>query len=586
MSVRSDNPPGDVPAEPTESIGSRSDASEGVASNRLGVAVTLAGIGALLTGLAVLFGLVRPAAPPVFTSWPLLLVLAALPPLSAAAFARAQRPVSAAALLVGPAALAVGRLVVDVQLVVDAGLAARPALLLPRTLTALTPSVGVWLLLAGHVVTVLAGVLAFGAVGGDHSASAGRVSAGATRRPGLLTAVLLVTIPTAAGFLVKSFASDDPYLVPKSAVEAPLPVLSGCLLLAVALPVASGFLVDLAAPAFARGGLLGLAFATAGVSVPPLSAALLVRDLSPSWGAVVGTVGAVLLGLLAVPAGRGNTRERLGEVRLPSLRGLLLSAALLSTLAGLLAAGGALLPQLHMPAGAPDVTPYSARMSAPAGAVLILLGAGLCHPRLAERVRPALAVGWVLVPLASAPTLETVLATTQATGAEVGFGAWASGLAVLPAALAGSVAAVAGGVERDEVDLTERSARRDLIVPAVLAALLALGAFSLPVMRAPGYTPPGVFTDFSTTSWGLVAALAAVLGAVGLAPVCRPRRVVALLSGAAAVVLLRVLELPLTAGRVADPVPGTGLWFGLGCVVLLGAAIGVVLRRDEPASDA
>jgi hypothetical protein len=181
---------------------------------------------------------------------------------------------------------------------------------------------------------------------------------------------------------------------------------------------------------------------------------------------------------------------------------------------------------------------------------------------------------WAVVPLAAAGSLDAVFTAVQAAGAGAGLGAWAAGASVLLAAIAAVLAAIAGAVERDDVDLTEMAMRRLVLVPSLVALVLGAGAFSLPVLTAPGYSAPGVFTDFGTTSWGLVLALAAVVGATALAPMCRPGQAAALLCGAALLVGVRALEFPLTAERLPGTAAGLGLWFGLGCVVvLLGTAL-------------
>lgn len=615
VTSRSDNPPGDPSGPPSAAPSARAgqvrspdpDTPERSPASRLTAAIAVAGLAALLVGLAPLFGLVRPQTPPAFASWPLLLGLAVLPPLLAAGFARGQRITPALGVLIGPALLAPGRLVADAQLLADAGLAARPALLSPHDLEPITPSAGLWVLLAGHAATGVAGVIAawggsgdrvpdplpgagFEAGAFDRADSAPQVAEAGTRRQGLLAAVLLVTVVAAAGALMAQFASDNPYLVPEPAVDSPLPVLLGNVLIAVGVLTAGGLFASAADPGTARGGLLGLAAAVAGIAVPPLFAAAVVEELHYGWGAVLELLAALALAGLAVPAGRtaagDRDEEEVADVRLPSLQRLFVASGVLAVLAGVLALAGAAAPQLEMPLGAGEITPYAAPMLLPSGLVLVALGSGMFLPRVAARIRPALPVVCAALLLAAAATLDTVLTAVQAAGARAGVGAWAAGIAVLTAVAAALVAAVAGGVERDDVDLTELPQRRaGAEVPvlrglSVPAALLAFGTFGLPVVVAPGYTPPGVFTDFSTTSWGLVAALVSVVLAVALAPFCRSERAAALLGGAALVVLVRVLELPLTAGRAASSEAGVGLWFGLVCLAVLVGTAALAARRS------
>ena len=551
-----------------------------------GVALALAALGAVLAGLAPLLGVVTPAAAPAFLSWPFLLVLAAVAPAVAWTFARRGLRTAAAAVLLGPAALAPGRLVLDGQLLVDAGLAARPELLLTSSLTPLSVSIGTWLLLVGHLATGAAGVLAL--VGVERTTevrtSFGSAEAAGAPRQGLLALVLLVTVVAAVGLLMAPFASDDAYLLPRSAVDAPVAVLVGSLLLAIAVPVVGGFAASAADSDVARGGLLGLAAALGAVSLPPLLAAILLSSVRFGWGSVIGLLAAVVLTGLAWSTGRpAATGAEAAELRLPALERLLRLASMAGVLAGVLAFVAALLPQLDMPAGMAESSPYPARLLLPAGALLAVLSVGVALPRTGLWLRPALVVATAVVPLASAAALDTVFTALSAAGARAGAGAWAAGGALVLAGVTAVLAALAGGVERDDVDVTEVEVRRSAMVPVVPAALLAIATFVFPVVTAPDYTPPGVFTDFGTTSWGLVAALTAVLAALALATVSRPARSAALLCGAALVVLVHVLELPLTAGRAAGSAPGLGLWCGVACLAVLLVGVAVTARSPQAA---
>ncbi len=570
----------------------------------LTAAIALSALGALLTGLAPLLSLVTPDMPAAFPAWPVLLLLALIPAVLAG-LSRRARPAVAAAVLLGPAVLAPGRLVHDAQLVVDAGLAARPELLLPDTLDPLAPAFGTWVLLAGHLLTLGAGVLAliagrglFDHAGGtsfggdpfsglsvsdgssdDSSGAAGTTSAAGARRQGLLALVLCVTAVAAVGLLMGPFTSDDPYLLAKSAVDAPVAVAVGSLLLALAVPAAAAFMAGATDPELVRGGLLGLAAGLAAAVVPPLLAVAVLPRLQLGWGPVLGLAGAVALVALAVPGGRSPDRDR-NDVALPALTKLLRTSGGLSLAAGALAIAAALLPHLEMPSWVDDPSLYPARLLWPGGIVLVLLGAGLLVPRTAIALRPTLTVAWATLPLAGAAALDTVLTSTQVAGASAGPGAWASGAAMALAVLAAIVAALAGGVERDDVDLTERDWRPVVAVPAGISALLGLAAVLLPVLAAPDYTAPGVFTEFGTTSWGLIGAGVAVLIAAVLAARSRPARAVALLVGAALVMAVRALEFPLTAGRTEGGTPALGLWFAIAAAVALLITAALAARRD------
>lgn len=544
------------------------------------MAIVVAGVGALLIGLAPVMGVVAPRTPPGFASWPVLLLLAALAPALAFWFARRGSTMLAAAMLLGPAALAPGRMVLDSQIAVDAGLAARPELLLPVTLVRFVPTAGLWVLMCGNGAVLVAGVLAMIGVSRARGPVPGGfdidTTAGTARRQGQLAFVLCAAVVGAVSVLMPQFASDTPYLVPRAAVDSPLPVLVGSLLVAVAVPSVGGFVTTSADREMVRGGLLGLAIALAAVVVPSLVAATFVTQIHYSAGAVLGLVAALALVALAWSAGRAEGRVPSSAPRIPSLARLLTLTGGLAVIAGAMAVVGAISPQWELPAGISTVS-YPARMLWPSGLMLVVLGGALLFPATALLVRPVLSIAWVVVPLAATASLDTVFAADQGAGASSGAGAWEAGFAGALATLAAVTSALAGAVERDDVDLTEVAVRRGTATLSIVVFPLAVAAFGLPVLTAPDFTPPGLFANFQVTSWGLVLGLAAVLAAIGLAPLCRPERASALFCGAALTVLMRVLELPLTAARVAGSGPGVGLWCGFACLVAL--AVGVVVSR-------
>ncbi|MFR9731481.1 hypothetical protein ACL03H_19820 [Saccharopolyspora sp. MS10] len=592
MSARSD-----LPFEAPETPMSRPAAPEPTGPpTGLAAAIAVAALGALLAGTAPLIGMVSPDMPPAYPGWPTLLILAMLPAVLAALFWRA-RPVLSAAVLLGPAVLAPGRFAQDFQLVADAGLAARPELLLPDTLDPIGPAAGTWLLLAGHVLALVAGVLALVATGRlvDHSggsapgddpfgsisggSSPGGAEAGAPGRgQGLLALVLCASAVAAVGLLMGPFVSADPYLLAKSAVDAPVAVGVGSLLLAIAVPAAAGFAAGSSDPELVRGGLLGIAIGLAGAVVPPLLGVAALTRLQLAWGPVLGLVAALALVALAIVGGRTPEHDA-AEVRLPALTRLLRASGALALLAGASGIAAALTPHLEMPSWIDDPSLYPARLLWPGGVALVLLGAGLLVPPVAAAVRPALTVAWAALPLAGAAALDSVLTATQVAGASASAGAWLSGAAMALAVLAAAVAAVAGGVERDDVDLTERDWRPVVAVPAGISALLGLAAVLLPVLTAPDYTAPGVFTRFGTASWGLIGAGLAVLIAAVLATRSRPERAVALLGGAALVMAVRALEFPLTADRAEGAAPGPGLWCAIAASVALLITAALAARR-------
>lgn len=592
----------DVTARPDSPASSASPESTGATSappesgGRLGLlaAVALAAAGALLIGLAPLVG-VADGAEPAFTSWPWLLVLAALPPALAALSLRAGKRGLAAGLLITPAVLAPGRLVLDAQLVVGAVDVARPELLKPTTLDPLPPAPGTWMLLAAHVLTGLAGAVAAATAGDRGSAapafgseeplgpdSAERAQRSGARRQGLLALVLCAAFTAGVGSLMTQLASDDPYLVPHAAVDSSVLVLVGSVLFAIGIPSAGGLAVSSADPEFARGGLLGLALAMGAYAVPSLAAATFVPTLHYGSGAVYCLLAALALAALAAPAGRVPQVDE-HDLNLPAGARLSTTAGALAVLAGGLGAAGAASPVLQVSElFLSNPATYPARMLWPAGVVVLVLGAALLWRPVAPRVRPALVVAWAALPLATAGVLDSVFTSLQVPGTFALPGTWLASAGALLGALAAVVAAVAGAIERDDVDLTERTWRPLGLAPAALVVLLALGAFSLPAVTAPEYVEPGLFRGFSTASWGEVIALAAVVGAAVLVPRSRPARAAGLLAGAALVLLVRALEFPLTQGRVPGSAPGPAVWCSAGGIVvaLLGAVV-LALRGER-----
>lgn len=526
--------------------------------------------GAAFAGFAPLVGVVEGGAEPAFTSWPLLLVLAAAPSLLAAEMLRRDRPRAAEAVLTAAAAVVPARLATDAQLFFDPNLLANPALVSPRTLQPLEAGLGAWLLVAGHAAALLAGSLA---VLGRRTRPADGGAPPAGRRHGVLAGVLGVSAVSATSALIAApLISDNPFLVANAGIDAQGTAIIGGLLLAATVPLVGGVAATSAEPTVARGGLLGLAAALAAIALPLLAAGVLRPEFGPGPGAVVQVLAAVAFAVLAVPAGRQPRQHRAeNELRLPAHTVLCSAAGGTAIAAGLFAVLAAWTPQLDVPTRGSELTVYSARLLVPAGCVLALLGAGLLHRRWAGMLRPVLGVAWAMVPMAAMATLDTVLTASQATGAEIRFGTWAAVVAIVLSVCAAVTAATAGAIERDEVDLTELSRSSKLLVPAVLVAILAPAAFNLPVLSSPEYSAPGVFVRFDTTSWGLLAALVAVIVAAGLAMFARPPRAAGLLVGAALVLAARAVEGPLTLDRAAESGIGVGVWFALAGVAVLTA---------------
>jgi hypothetical protein len=562
---------------------------------QLTAALILAAVGALaLTAAAVIH--VSPAAAPGFTSWPWLAVLTLAP--VAAAFAALRKPALAAGIVLGLAALAPGRLVLDLQLAVNGPLAIRPELYLAdRFLGSSAVGGGFWLLVAGHVLTVAAGVLAWRAQQRDEEPE--------PRRWRLLVPLLAVT--ASVGLLTAPVRSDNGFLLARNAFEGPWPALGGYLLLAAALPFAA--VLALAAPAerLARGVLAGLAAGAFGVAGPSVLAGLLRDDLHVTWGPVVVLVAMVLVaGLAFTRLTVAEPRETAdgdlaGGAKLPGLFWWRLTTGLLGLATAVAAVVGTFASQVAVTALNPAAAaPVSAAAESPArwflltaALVVAVLALGVLVPATAAVARPVFGLAWAGVVLAGTAVLNTALTATQA-GNLAGFGgadlngasgatpvftydlgagaAWTFAALVL-AVLAGLTAAGTGVVEREDAGESTPPAG-SLLTPVVAGAVLAVAAFGLPVFSVPGYVSPGLWSNFDTPSWGLLTAAVVVAGAAGLALRSRPRPAAMLLTGAALLAALHAAELPLVGGGLGDASPATGFWVALAAAVALLVAAG------------
>ncbi|MDU0293154.1 hypothetical protein [Saccharothrix longispora] len=532
------------------------------APTRLRPAVGLGLAGSLLGAAAPLVGVVDAGAPPAFTAWPLLAVLAFAPTALAAVLLARGHQVSAAASLIAPAVFAVGRLLVDLQVLVDPLDTARPELFRPATLDAPTPAAGVWLLLAGHVLLVTAGALA--------ATTLAEPDARAERARFVLPAV--AGLLAGAGLFAAPFTSTDALVPARGPLDSPtLPMLGG-LLLVVAAPVLAVIAASATTPEARRGGLLGLAAALVTVALPPVATALATDRVGPAAGPFLVLAAAALLTWSQRDRATDRATDRAAdraagraEPGLPGLRRLHTVAGALGLVAAAAAVVGALTDQLVLPVGLPAPTDYAARLLWPAAVAVGVLGAALLARGAA---RPAFAVATATVPLAAAGALDAVFAATRVDAVQPGPGTWFTVVAALAALAAAVTAALAGAVERDEAGTASGEAPLPLIAGALIAALLAVGAFALPVIEARDYAPITAF-GLRVGSWGLLVALVTVLAAAALALRARPGNGAALLLGAAAVTGTRALEYPLTAARAAGAEPGPGLWLALAATAAL-----------------
>ncbi|HEX5494092.1 MAG TPA: hypothetical protein VFX70_05890 [Mycobacteriales bacterium] len=560
---------------------------------RLRAAIAVGVAGGLLLAVGALLPVVSPTTPAGFTSGPLLFVLGLLPVGIAVVLATRGSAAAVSGVLIAAAVFVPGRALADAQLAIQASSTDRPEFAMPSSLVHLNAGIGLWLILAGHVLTLVAGVLAAGL--GEASDPAGAAS---ERRPGSYQGPVLLALGLGAlagvGLVAKPFTSDNPFLLARGALDLPPVALVGGLLIAVAVPLAATIAVTSADSAMAKGWLLGSGAVVLAVALPRLVSGLAVDGLGPTWGpygAVLAAVALLGFGLVTdrtVTAGMetsaGDDSAEHADFTLPGQSRLHLATGV----AGLLAAGAALVgadTSLFMaPSGLPQPTDVAGRLLIPAAALIGVCAIGMLVPRWASVIRPAIAVAWVAVLLAGTEAFDTALTATQIDGVRIGAGFWASALAMLAAITVGCCAGLAGGVERDDVDLTSLKRQPAVLIPGVAAALLAFGAFGLPVLKATGYTVPGLWSDFRFASWGLVFSLIAVVAAAVLAPICRPQRAAALLLGAAGVVAVRVLALPLDRSTAPNPVPGSGFVLAVVCLValLVGAGLAMWLAGRRP----
>jgi len=536
-----------------------------------------------------------------YSSTAMLIALAILPIALVVVFVLRGRLVTAVGVLAGAAALAPGRAILDAQFLADPSAAARPELYRTEVFAVPGPGVGLWLLLAGHVATIAAGIVAVRALGPRSDSNEFGAGPGLNTRGLLLTATFAATV-AAVGAMMRPFSTDDAFLPVGSAFESPGVVLAGCLVLAIALPVAAGLATSSGAVGLPTGGLLGLAAAVVAVALPNLVSGLVVDGLSVASGPIVMLVGAVGLVIVAfVAAGRapvgdrvstgGVDGERLAEVvtggdeagvaNLPGLRRLWFVTGVLAVVTAALSLVGALTSQVLIVGDLPGPESPWRWLLLVAGLLVGVPGLALFAPKLATVVRPALSVCWAGVPLAGTAVLTTAITATElrAAGLTPGPGVLWTALAIVAAVATACCSVVAGMVERDSEDIAESADRPspNATTPLVAGGILAIGGFGAPSILASDYVEPALWSNFGTPSWGLLLALVTVLGACFLAPKCRPARATALLAGATCVAGLRVAQYPLTDG-VNGAHAGAGWWLALGCAVALLVATALAAR--------
>ncbi|SMC67276.1 hypothetical protein [Lentzea albidocapillata] len=546
------------------------------AAARLRTSWALAAAGSLLLTLGPLLGVVD-GAEPAFTSWPLLALLALLPPVVAGVLLMRGRPFVAAGLIAAAGVFAVGRLLSDFQIVLDAMDVARPELFRPDTLVAVTPSTGVWLLIAGHVLVIAGGALSAGRAG---------MPADESEPPTLVAFPVLIAAIAAIGLLGKPIISIDPFQLDRGPWELPVLGLIGGLLVAVAAPLATALAASSPDPDTRQGGTIGVSLSLLAVVVPPLAVGTVAPGLSISAGSVSVFTAALLLP--AVPL-LGRTlrllrgkRDETHDPELPSVGRMHVTAGVFAVLAAVAMLVGALLPQLVLTTGGTAPGLASVNLLWVAGLAFGVLGLLLFVPAAAAVVRPALLGGYLAMQLAAAGMTEVVVAASQVGVAQPGAGFWLmvveAPLGLLALACTGLAGAIerenAGEVKKEQVPVTELGA-------VLLAGLFAVGAFVLPTMRGDRYTSPTLIPDSDpAVSWTLLISLTLLIMTLVLAFRSRPARGAATLAGTALLLGVRALELPLTGDRVEGAVAAPGTWLALASIAALLVAAGLMGARS------
>lgn len=593
-----------TPPKPSKRTAASEATASAVVDRRPGPILTVALSIEALAAVALVLGAFLPVvdgAVPGFGSRPLLVVLAVLPLAAVAVFVLSGRHAAVAGLLMGLAVLAPGRLLLDLQFLTDSSTATRPELYLPTVPVNPGVGAGLWALLAGHVLTAVAGLVAARFARAQAESVGGQVT---ERRRWLLFASFAAVVG-GVGLLMAPMSSDDLYLVARGAFEGSLLVLGGCLLLAFGLLLAVVLALGSPVDGVARGTLFGLVLALLAVVVPELAAGWSVPALHVTPGPITVLVAVVALagvGFFAVgePAAEADAvaDDVAGEARVPGLFWWQLVTGVLAVLTAGSAFAGGLLVQVTAVSGLPVPESPARPVLMIAGGLVGVLGLVTVLPATSRLVRPALSVTWVGVLLAGAAVLGTALVATRlAADYSAGPGVIFTCVAMLFASLTAGASVITGVVERDTdddvIDAVEPGYSADIASSSLLgslavAAILAVGAFGLPTFTAPSYVSPGLWSNFETSSWGLVAALVTVLGAAALALGSRSSAAAGLLVGAAAVVALRAAELPFVGGSVAGSSTGIGFWLALACalVLLFAAGLAVVGGRRRPHEDA
>ncbi|EME61807.1 hypothetical protein G352_18417 [Rhodococcus ruber BKS 20-38] len=557
-------------------------------------ALVLAALGATAVAVAPLLPVVGADAGPIGAASgaaALVSAVAALAvPVGAVSLARRRGPLSAvraAALLSGAGFVALGAALLDVALFTDALDADRLELFRPVTAAGLSAGPGAGVVLAGHLASVVAGVLGAVAV---RQLEAARLPVeerpvGARAATPVAAGVAVAALVTAGALLAPPFVSNDPVLLGSGVLDATAAAALGALVAAVAVVLAATWALVTPSSAAATGVLAGAGLGALAVLGPRLAAGLTGARLAPSPGVAVGVLAAVLLVASAVALPRLVARSDRAAPRLrravpPAPAKRHRQAGVAGIVTGIVATVGSLLPVLSVPAGATAPELPAARMLFAAGLLVLALSFWLLLSEFAAPLRPAVAVPAAGVVAAAGAVLQSWVLAAGLPGVGAGPGTWLAGAAIPGAAVTGVLVVLAGAAERDGIDTSvERTAGPVTRAVGAAAALTAGVGVLLPLQPGAGSV---LSYPWGYDVWGRAVLAVAVVAAVLVAGRARPARGTALLLGAAASVALYAASWALVRTSEQEPVNGVLTLPAILGVVLLLAAAWLTIREENP----
>lgn len=370
-------------------------------------------------------------------------------------------------------------------------------------------------------------------------------------------------------------------------------VVGGTLVLAGAIPLSAALSVTARSWQVTRGVFFGLAVGVVALVLPNLVSALALPWLHVASGPVVGLLAAAgLAGFAAWPVrvtseATAASRTPAAETDVPDRRHLQLATGGLALVTAVFAVLGGRSPQVVSILDGSVIDAPAGWLLVVSGLLVAVPGAVMFSAAFATVVRPALSTLWAAVVMVGMSLVSTSVVASRIPGAtDPGAGVWLTVVAVLCALLLGGTSLVAGIVDRDEEDTESPSdgvVDQRVRIGAIVAGVLAFGAFGMSTIEAPDFAGSGLWQGFGVPFWGQLAGLLAVLGGLALAPRCRPSRAAALLAGVSGVVLVRALELPIAGPLIPGATAGAGTWLALACLAVVGsgAALSAISHRES-----